>query len=426
MYFGDSRSIGSKVLHTVLLSAAFLSSLCQAGPVYASSTVALSSARHTDAPEPPIAAVTSLLKRQEDVESGKTIEVTITTDGRVITTKVVAGKIYTVGEKHGQSSMHTSTVVTREVTSKVISTQYVLPTFTQQVMKTTPNYPAPSGGQTITIIPADTTASLVCGFNKMDSQVGSFLTVMESMWNDILYTRLGWVGTNRHLYLTTRAFVTEFVGSCSNNHMVYSEAVTYLKLITLTARAVEHTEYRTMKTVVTVETVLVTTWESVELTVYEGKTEYITKKAVATKTVPGKVLTKGITQYYTPTEGPESVFVYGSSTYHFTPHTPHIETLPAPAPSIPTLLTTVRTPGPFSYTTTVSTQTTFTVGNDGNTTPKKIYHVDTPTVPTVTMTVTSSGPFSYTTTVSTQNTYVVGTNGMTTPKKIYHVDTPSV
>ena len=59
------------------------------------------------------------------------------------------------------------------------------------------------------------------------------------------------------------------------------------------------------------------------------------------------------------------------------------------------------------------------------TTPEKIYHVDTPSVAVLLSTTTTAGPYDYTTTVSTQSTYVVGSNGMTTPEKIYHVDTPS-
>ena len=307
MLFGDSRSIGSKVLRAVLLSAAFLSSLSQAGPI-PSSTVALS-ARHTDAPQYDSAAVPSLVKRdqEEDVASGKTIEVTITTDGKVITTKVVAGKIYTVGEEHGQTSMHTSTVVTKQVTSHVVSTQYVLPTV-----------PTGGGGEGsfswgggLTGSWFDSSASVdvstlgfysayQCDMRDLQSKKNSFDSVVNKLNQQIATAHFGWVPTNRHLFVTKIKYTTALVGSCAGVSQVYVIESVYYKLATLTARAVARTEVKTVKTVVTENTVHVTTWEKVQLTVYEGKTEVVTRKGVATQTVPGQVLTKGLTELYTP------------------------------------------------------------------------------------------------------------------------------
>ena len=434
MYFGDSRSIGSKVLHTVLLSAAFLSSLCQAGPI-PHPTATPSNGYENEAQRPDV-AMTSLPRRQAELFPRNEVEITITTDGKVITTKVMAGKVYTVGEQHGQTSMHTSTVVTKQITSHVVSTQYVLPTVpTGGGGGATYSY---GEGGALTGSWFDASASVdysslwyftgyECDMKIIQSKELSFDSVVSRLNQQIATAHFGWVSTNKHLFVTKIPYTTSLVGYCSGAGQALVVNSVYYKLATLTARAVARTEVKTMRTIVTENTVRVTTWEKIQLTVYEGKTEVITKKGVATQTLPGQVLTKGLTEVYTPPYSPESVFVYGSSTTHsgvydnVGHHRKHHK-----KPTIPAVLSTTTAEGPFSYTTTVSTQTTFLVGTNGLTTPKKIFHVDTPALPTTISTVTSPGPYEYTTTVSTQSTYVVGSNGMTTPEKIYHVDTPSV
>ena len=293
------------MLRAVLLSAAFLSSLSQAGPIpYPTATPTTD---HENSQQHPMTSMTALLKRQADTKDQKEVEITITTDGKVITTKVVAGKIYTVGEEHGQTSMHTSTVVTKQVTSHVVSTQYVLPTV-----------PTGGGGEGsfswgggLTGSWFDSSASVdvstlgfysayQCDMRDLQSKKNSFDSVVNKLNQQIATAHFGWVPTNRHLFVTKIKYTTALVGSCAGVSQVYVIESVYYKLATLTARAVARTEVKTVKTVVTENTVHVTTWEKVQLTVYEGKTEVVTRKGVATQTVPGQVLTKGLTELYTP------------------------------------------------------------------------------------------------------------------------------
>ena len=77
-----------------------------------------------------------------------------------------------------------------------------------------------------------------------------------------------------------------------------------------------------------------------------------------------------------------------------------------------------------TYTSTYSTDSTFTVGTDTQTTPEVIIHVETPST-RLTSTTTTGWTGTYTSTYSTDSTFTVGTDTQTTPEVIIHVETPS-
>ncbi|CCC66701.1 hypothetical protein NCAS_0A01430 [Naumovozyma castellii] len=88
------------------------------------------------------------------------------------------------------------------------------------------------------------------------------------------------------------------------------------------------------------------------------------------------------------------------------------------------LKTTTTTPWTGTYTTTYSTESTYTTGTDGSSTPEIIIHVETPNT-VLTSTTTTPWTGTYTTTYSTESTYTTGTDGSSTPEIIIHVETPN-
>ncbi|EDO17629.1 hypothetical protein Kpol_1004p1, partial [Vanderwaltozyma polyspora DSM 70294] len=91
---------------------------------------------------------------------------------------------------------------------------------------------------------------------------------------------------------------------------------------------------------------------------------------------------------------------------------------------MPVTTTTTTTGWTGSFTSTYSTESTFTVGTDSKSTPEVVIHVETPSTK-ITTTTTTGWTGSFTSTYSTESTFTVGTDSKSTPEVVIHVETPS-
>ncbi|CAI4044900.1 hypothetical protein SUVZ_10G1920 [Saccharomyces uvarum] len=199
-----------------------------------------------------------------------------------------------------------------------------------------------------------------------------------------------------------------------NGEMVWVNALQSLPVGTNTIDHVLQFQYSCLDTIAntTYATEFSTTREFI---VYQGEglATASAKNAFTTSTT-----TTGWTGTYTSTYSTDSTFTVGTDTQTTPEVIIHVET-----PS--TRLTSTTTTGwTGTYTSTYSTDSTFTVGTDTQTTPEVIIHVETPST-RLTSTTTTGWTGTYTSTYSTDSTFTVGTDTQTTPEVIIHVETPS-
>ena len=263
----------------------------------------------------------------------------------------------------------------------------------------------------------------------------------KGMWKTLisesiahLKTILGPVKTAPQLFLTTIMEVKTITLHSGIWLVHFTEHVP--ELITLTAKAVTHTYVNREDITVTVHGERLTKWQSIIITVIDGITitEYVGNSYT---------ITLGGTNYVTQDEGEgdETMYLtqttgsdYGTDTDWLKHHDrrerdrkkgtrarPHNVWHPVTATPV---VRTQASPGIFSYTTTISTEVTFTVGPDKKTTPERIIHIETPQTTITSTQFTTGTQYSSPVTLETIQTYTVYIPGVTTPEIIYHVGVP--
>ena len=263
---------------------------------------------------------------------------------------------------------------------------------------------------------------------KSEEWWASVISVSE----EHLRTMLGQVSTDPMLYLTTIYEWKSFRIVSDGYYVEYWEHVPIL--ITLTAQAFTERVTWVHDMPYTVTGYYDTDYTSWEVITIGGRTvtEYVVDGVTHTE-LPGGLAPKteaATRDRETEERRAEDSVTTERATEHPSSeerHTTSILTSREIPPSRPeTIVSSTTTVGPFSHTTTVYTETTFTVDTDGRRSPKVIYHVKTPAVPTMVSSVFIPGPYSILSTVYTETTYLAGTNGVTSPEIIYQILAPGL